>query len=135
MNSVNTLSRKFALLFTIVFSLIIVGCSGTPSPEDIVRNYYKAVDANRVDEAFSYYSLKGVANQDLTSMRQKLKGLVSEQNRELKKNGGLDSIQTTIVQQDGKVAVVKVVLRFKNGKTHQGQLKLVQDGGWKLSPM
>ena len=132
MKTINAFPRYLAVFFALVCTLILAGCSS--SPEEVVQKYYRAVVANRVDEAVSYYSLKEFPHQDLTHARQKLGGLVTQQNRLIQQNGGFDSIQTSIVKQDENTALVKVVMKFKNGRSHEGQIRLVQDGGWKISP-
>ena len=126
-------ARKLLLLWMSLFALALTACSSA-SPEDVVKNFFEAAAANRVDEAIEYFSLKNVKENDLTAAKGKLQMIVGQTYSNIQKNDGLNSITTTLVEQKEDTARVKVELTFKNGKSHSQHSNLVKDSGkWKLA--
>ncbi|GHU11391.1 hypothetical protein AGMMS50225_16810 [Betaproteobacteria bacterium] len=125
-------ARKLLLLWISLFALALTACSSA-SPEDVVKNFFEAAAANRVDEAIEYFSLRDVKENDLTAAKGKLQIIVGQTYSNIQKNGGLDSITTTLVEQKEDTARVKVEIKFKNGKSSDQHKNLVKDSGkWKI---
>jgi hypothetical protein len=124
--------RRFFLMCLSFCALILAGC-GTASPEGTVEKYYKAVAANRVDEAVSCFSLKDVKENDLTAVKGKIQMVVGNQYSTIQKAGGLDSIATHTVKQDKDTAEVEATVKFKDGTTQKETFPLTKDGSdWKI---
>ncbi|MDR3214544.1 MAG: DUF4878 domain-containing protein [Azoarcus sp.] len=131
MSGFDSAVRKLFALWMSLFALALAGCSS--SPDDVVKDFYKAVADNRVDEAITYFSLKDVKENDLTTMKGKLQMVVGAYYSRIQENGGLDSITTTIIEQNGDTVRVKAELKFKNGKTKDESNILIKDAGkWKI---
>jgi len=124
--------RKFALLLGAVLTVtLLTACS--QSPESVVRSYFKAVADNRTEEAVGYFSLKDVKESDLTMVKGKFRMFVGGQYSVMQEKGGLDSISTTLVDQNDATANVAYEIKYKNGETEKDTLPMVKDSGqWKI---
>ncbi|MDR1462565.1 MAG: DUF4878 domain-containing protein [Azoarcus sp.] len=132
MHYFNSVVRGLSVFWMSLFVLVLVACSPS-TPEDVVKDFYKAVADNRVDDAVAYFSLKNVKENDLTTMKGKLQMVVGDTYSRIQNNGGLESITTELIEQQDDTARVKVELKFKNGKTKNESTRLVKDSGkWKL---
>ena len=128
--SVSTIRKLFVLG---MLALIMTACSA-PAPEDVVKDFYKAVVDNRTEDAVNCFALNNVKGNDLTMMRGKIMMVVGNLQSGIKKQGGLDSITTTLVKKDKNTAEVKVEIKYKNGKTEKTSMKLADESGkWKIS--
>ncbi|MDR1275958.1 MAG: DUF4878 domain-containing protein [Candidatus Accumulibacter sp.] len=117
----------------LALTLALSACSSSQSPEGTVESYFKAVDANRVEDAVKLFSLKNVKESDLTMAKGKLQMIVGEQYAKTKAAGGLESVKTKLVEQKENTAVVEAEILYKNGKTRKEKLTLTKEsGGWKL---
>ena len=131
-NHFGSFARALSVLWMSLFALALVACS-TPTPEDVVRDFYKAVAGNRIDEAVGYFSLVDVKENDMAAAKGKLQMIAGELSSRIATNDGLDSVTTTVVEQTDETARVKVELKFKNGKTLDESHDLVKDSGkWKI---
>ncbi|MDR1423871.1 MAG: DUF4878 domain-containing protein [Azoarcus sp.] len=132
MHYFNSVVRKLSVFWMSLFVLVLAACSPS-APEDVVKDFYKAVADNRVDDAVAYFSLQDVKENDLTVVKGKLQMVVGERYSRIQDNGGLESITTEVVEQQDDTARVKVELKFKNGKTKNESARLVKDSGkWKM---
>lgn len=131
------LSRNLLALWISLFALALVACSSS-SPEDVVKEYCKAVADNRVDDAIAFFSLKDVKENDLTQAKGKLLMIVGKQYSEFQGKGGLESVATSVIEPkkgDSEKGIVRVKseLKFKNGETQSTDWTLVQESGkWKF---
>ena len=124
-------ARRFLVLWISLFALALAGCSS--SPEDVVKDFYKAVADNRVEDAVGYFSLQGIKENDLTQAKGKFQMMVGELHSTIKARGGLDSVLATPGEQKDDSVRVEVELKFKNGTTKKESLKLAKESGkWKI---
>jgi hypothetical protein len=127
--SVSTI-RKFFVLG--MFALVMTACSA-PAPEDVVKDFYKAVADNRTEDAANFFSLKDVKGSDLTAVKAKIMMVVADFQSRIQKHGGLDSVTTTLVKKEGGTARVNVEIKYKDGKTEKQSMKLEDASGkWKI---
>ena len=119
----------FAIFAVVAFALI--GCS--VPPEDIVEKYYKAAADNNVDKAISCFSLKNIDETEITTAKGKLQMIIGGYYQEIQKNGGLASVKTALVEQEGDTATVNAIVTFKNGQTDEQRFNLIKDNGWKIT--
>jgi uncharacterized protein YbaA (DUF1428 family) len=125
-------ARRLLALCMSFFALAVVGCSSS-TPEGVVQDFYKAVAANKVDDAIAYFSLRDVEKNDLTAAKGKMQMLVGEAHSQIEKRGGLESVTATMGEQKDDFARVRVELKFKNGETRGENVTLVKDDGdWKI---
>jgi hypothetical protein len=130
MNRVSSFVRRLSVVWLSLFALVLAGCGS--SPEGTVEKFYKAIADNRVEDAVAHFSIKDVKENDMTAVKGKLMMIVGEQYSKIQSKGGLDSIKTSLVQQEGDKAVVKAELKFKDGTSKEETVKLVKDGDWKI---
>ncbi|MDR2129237.1 MAG: DUF4878 domain-containing protein [Burkholderiaceae bacterium] len=130
------LHRIFAIRFFMACLLgALVAACGTSSssspPESTVKDFYKAIADNRIDNAMALVLIEDVKDNELTAAQQIMLGMLFS---EIEKDGGLKSIDTKVITQEGDVAVVEVTLTFGNGeKWNAGKSVLVKkDGHWKI---
>ena len=95
-NHFGSFARALSVLWMSLFALALVACS-TPTPEDVVRYFYKAVAGNRIDEAVGYFSLVDVKENDMAAAKGKLQMIAGELSSRIATNDGLDSVTTTVV--------------------------------------
>jgi hypothetical protein len=116
-----------------VFLLAFLLCACGQSPEGTAEAYLRAVAENRVEDAINFYSLKDVRENDLTTARGKLQMIIGEQYSRIKARGGLKSLTTNLVEQEGNEAKVEVEIRYENGDTEKANFRLTKESGdWKL---
>lgn len=132
MNHFGSFARGLSVLWMTLFALTLAGCS-TPAPEEVVKDFYKAIASNRIDEAIGYFSLTDVKENDMAAAKGKLQMIAGEFASRIANNGGLDSVTTTIVEQTDETARVKAELKLKNGQTLNESHNLVKESGkWKF---
>lgn len=130
MNRISSFARRLSVVCLSLFALALAGCGA--SPENVVEKFYKAVADNRAEDAIAHFSLKDVKENDMTAAKGKLIMVVGEQYSRIQSKGGLDSIKTSLVQQEGDRASVKVELKFKDGSSTEETMKLIKEDGWKI---
>ena len=126
--------RRLAALLGVFFASVLLAACSSQTPESVTESYIKAVANNRIDEAIGYFSLDDVKENDLTAAKGKLQMIAGEQYSKIQKSGGLDSVSTSLTDNKDNISSVKVVMKFKNGKTREETFRLVQESGkWKIS--
>jgi|GEM_PF-3113828 len=143
--------RKLVVFLGAVFAVtLFVACSpsstpesGSPErsapPEIIVENFIKAIDANRVDDAFSYFRSPGDAQwiERTYVMLQKRGGLdsVSTRKAELGRGRLSEAMRQLLTKEGDDFAAVHAVMKFKNGSSREKLLYLVKESDeWQIPP-
>jgi hypothetical protein len=125
--------RQLLALWASLFAFALLAACSPQPPEDVVKDFMKAVAANKVDDATRYFALADVKENDMTTAKGKIQMMAGQQYAEMQKNDGLDSISATTVKIEGDRASVTVELKFKNGKTRKDRFNLAQESGkWKI---
>ncbi|WP_051233875.1 DUF4878 domain-containing protein [Halomonas halocynthiae] len=129
----NVILRTLALSLA---ALLLAGCGGSDSPQEVLTEFYETVADNDADKAIDYVSTSGLKESEMSMAKGKLQMIVGEFYGKAEDKGGLKNIEITDVtlSDDETQAQVKVVLTFGNGETMRSTDKLVkEDGDWKLS--
>jgi len=112
-----TLNQRFISLF--LTALVLTGCFGHESPQDVTREFWEAVITHNVDDAIEYSTLVDATSYDGFN----------------KKWNGYQAVMGKIVI-DGNQAEVETELSRLNdtGKNHQklNTYLVKQDGQWKV---
>jgi hypothetical protein len=124
-------SRPLYILCLSFFVMLLSACGS--SPESTVEDYFDAVADNRIDEAISYFSLKDVGKNDLTTAKGKLQMIVGEQHSRIMKRGGIKSLKATTIEETEDSATVEVETVFNDGTNDKDRIRLQkEDGAWKI---
>ena len=128
--------RKLAAFFGAFCAFTLIAACSSQTPESVANDFIKAAASNRVDEAVGYFSLENVKENDLTAAKGKLLMIVGQLYSSIQSEGGLDSVSSTLVDNNGKndnTARVNVEMKFKNGKTKTEHFILAKESGkWKI---
>jgi ketosteroid isomerase-like protein len=108
---------------------LVVACSViTPSPEETVRRFYRALEAGdtrAVSELLSAESRHALGD--------KLSLIVRETKDEIADGGGVKALEILAVRTDGHTATVEVRTVLRNGDTDTETISLVrEDGAWRI---
>ncbi|MDR2129240.1 MAG: DUF4878 domain-containing protein [Burkholderiaceae bacterium] len=127
--------RVFSIRFFMACLLgALLAACGASSPESTVKDFYKAIADNRTDDAMALILIEDVKQSNLTAAKGKLQMMFGMLAAEIEKGGGLKSIETKIISQEGDVAVVEATLVLGNDKQEKaGKTNLVKkDGRWMI---
>ena len=127
---------SFSILF---FSLLMAGGlrPAFASPEAVVHQYFEAFADNNVEGYLSCIRFEP-GGMDLPGVREMAGMLVGRTHSSFRQLGGIESVRTVILKQDGNTATVGAYLLFHNGSIyHGGILYLLKEEDWKidLSPL
>lgn len=123
---------KHLNIFGIITMLLIfafVGCGGSSGPEDIVKDFFKSIEAGNVDAASDMMSTQ------IVSMlgKEKLAQAIEEQSKEIKGKGGISSIDIKDKEETKDAITMNVTITYGDGSTKTEKTKLVlEDGKWKI---
>ena len=124
--------KKLPLLFAFAFlGLLLSACGGRQSsPAGVVKAFAAAIDKGDAKAAVALIE-PSVTSQP--QMQQKLESLVGLANSEIKKKGGIKSVEVTNVTVNGDSASVSVKYTYGNGSTDAETQDVVKvDGKWYL---
>jgi len=126
-------TRRLAVFLGVFFASVLLAACSSQTPESVTESYIKAVANNRIDEAIGYFALDDVKENDLTAVKGKLQMIAGEQYSKIQESGGLDSVSSSLIDNKGNSAHVKVEMKYKNGKTDDTTFNLIQKSGkWKI---
>lgn len=111
-----------------LLTLLLAGCGSDHGKTAV--NYCKALEAGKVDEAYSYLSKD--ARQALDSLGGKK--ILVEAGGKFKERKGLKSIKVTKEIVKDKNAAVELLYKFNDGSDFVDNFPLIkEDGKWKIS--
>lgn len=127
-------NRIFSTLFLAAFALLLSACSGG-QPESVVESFYEAAADGDVEKATELMALNNVPAAQMMQAKGKVQMIVGEMQNRINANGGLDDVEIleSKVAESKKTAVVRVKIKYKNGKDQtQSHNMIDEDGDWKL---
>lgn len=118
------------LFSTILFTLIFVGCGGSPSePEDVAKEFL-----SRVEKGDN--SALDLMAPELIEMlgKEKMEKGIQESSEKMKKNGGVKSIKISDKEVKDNEATMNVTTNYGNGTSETEKMKLInKDGKWLIT--
>ncbi len=129
--------KKIALsLMLLAGSMMLTAC-GSDSPEDVVKQFYSAVEKKDADKA---YDLLAIPEKDKQKNEMEIKGkvqmIVGDMARRIEGNGGVESteVKSVDIDESKKRATVILTVNFKDGKQKDERFLLTQGegGDWKI---
>jgi hypothetical protein len=121
--------------FLLAASVLILSGCGSSSPEAAAEGFYQAIAANDVDLALSFISMDDLGENDMRAVQGKMHVAVGFASQEIAARGGVDSVTTKVVEQNGDRARVSVTITCKDGEKNTQTLAFIQKDGWKLDPI
>lgn len=109
--------------------LLTVACFAS-GPEATVKRFYGAVEDGEIEKATEMLSSRilGLLGPD------KLRTALSKQAIEIKKKGGIKSIDVIEMNEVGEIAEGKIKITYGDGSEQTEDVKLIkEEGKWKLN--
>jgi hypothetical protein len=123
------MSKRILNIMIFTLLLILSGCGLFSSPGKTTKNFYRAVEAGKLDQATKMVSSKVKSGMG----DQKMRTMLSEATRKIREHRGIDSIEITSEQVTGDVADVSGTIKYSDGTSENFNQKLLkEDGDWKL---
>ncbi len=123
--------KKLIVTLMSLMVLLITACSSFDSPSTVVKKFYEYAEAGKVNDAYELITKDG------KEMLQKYAGGVSalsDLTDEIKREGGLKSINIQSEEITGDTAKVVFVITYGNGTTKNDNEKLIKEqGAWKIT--
>lgn len=119
----------FLSLFSAVLFLVFIGCGSSSGPEDIVKDFFEAVEAGDVKAATDMLSSQ------ITEMlgKEKLAAAIKDQSKEINAKGGISNIEFKDKVETENAITMNVVITYGDGSTEpQKSMLILEDGEWKL---
>lgn len=116
-------------LFRLIPLLLLTVACFASGPESTVKRFYGAIEDGKIDDASELLSSRilGMLGPD------KLRQALSKQALEVKKKGGIKSIDILEMNEVGEVAEGKVKITYGDGSESTEDVKLIkEEGKWKL---
>jgi hypothetical protein len=126
--------RAFRPIIMMAFGLALIACSGE-KPESVLQTFYQAVATGDAETAARQISYSRIPAGFRAQADGKVRMLLGEMHSRIQANDGLDKIEMVAVNMaaGGKTAKIRTRLKFKNGKEHLQNHRLVREGGdWKI---
>ena len=115
---------------SILLGALVISCGSSPStPEDVAKEFM-----SRVEKGSS--SALDLFSPELVQMigKEKLQKAIEEQSAEIKKKGGIKSVEVTDLKIEGEEATMNVVTNFNDGSSETEDMKMVKkDGDWLIT--
>ena len=126
-----TMKKKLLLvLVSVLVVLVLAGCSS--GPEGVVKGFFKALDAGKVDKAMEYLSTSTLN----TLGHDKWQAALTSATHDLQSKGGLSSVKVVNKKVHGDTATVTVKLIFGDGSSETDTIDLIKENGdWKIQMM
>ena len=126
------MKTKFFLVIILLSLFAGTSCNPfTPGPAQTVKNFYRAIEAGKIEEAMALLSNRVVQNLG----KDKIQRGLTEQAREMKEKGGIQSI--TIIEEDivGDTAEISFRITPGNGEVMEETIDMIKENDkWKLDP-
>jgi hypothetical protein len=122
------MNNLFRLIPLLVLTVLTLACFAS-GPESTVKKFYGAIEEGEIDKASEMLSSRilGLLGPD------KLRQALSKQALEIKKKGGIKSIDVLEMNEVGEIAEGKVKITYDDGSEETEGVKLVkEEGKWKL---
>lgn len=116
-------------LFRLIPLLLLTVACFASGPESTVKRFYGAIEDGEIDKASELLSSRilGMLGPD------KLRQALSKQALEIKKKGGIKSLDILEMNEVGEVAEGKVKITYGDGTESTEDVKLIkEEGKWKL---
>ncbi|HWR01289.1 MAG TPA: DUF4878 domain-containing protein [Chlorobaculum sp.] len=116
-----------AMLIVIMMSALAACGLFKPGPSQVVKDFYHDVEAGKIEDAKKLFS-----SQVLQTFGAKMVAGLSNQTSEMKKKGGIKSIDTqeTVT---GDLAKVTYTVTYGDNSVEKGVLDLIKENGeWKI---
>ncbi|MBS4035218.1 MAG: DUF4878 domain-containing protein [Ignavibacterium sp.] len=114
----------------IILGALVISCGSSPStPEDVAKEFM-----SRVEKGSS--SALDLFSPELVQMigKEKLQKAIEEQSAEIKKKGGIKSVEVTDLKIEGEEATMNVVTNFNDGSSETEDMKMIKkDGDWLIT--
>jgi len=114
----------------ILLGALVISCGSSPStPEDVAKEFM-----SRVEKGSS--SALDLFSPELVQMigKEKLQKSIEEQSAEIKKKGGIKSVEVTDLKIEGEEATMNVITNFNDGSSETEDMKMVKkDGDWLIT--
>lgn len=114
-------------------ALLLSACGGSEKPEDVAVQFSKYVYDGKSDKMLELIDTRKLGADEKSVLEGKLKVAMESVKGEVEKNGGYKEIVSTAVtgecKDEGGVCTVKLKTTFGNGKTEDGEVKVVNVGG------
>lgn len=118
----------FAVL--ILLGALVISCgSSLSTPEDVAKEFM-----SRVEKGSS--SALDLFSPELVQMigKEKLQKAIEEQSAEIKKKGGIKSVEVTDLKIEGEEATMNLVTNFNDGSSETEDMKMIKkDGDWLIT--
>ena len=115
---------------SILLGALVISCGSSPStPEDVAKEFM-----SRVEKGSS--SALDLFSPELVQMigKEKLQKAIEEQSAEIKKKGGIKSVEVTDLKIEGEEATMNVVTNFNDGSSETEDMKMIKkDGDWLIT--
>lgn len=128
-----TMFNKRIVRLMVLIGLVMVG-SGcglfNSGPGQTVKNFYYAVEAGKIEEAKNLLSAQVTATYGA-----KLSQALVQASEDIKRKGGIQSIDVISENINGDIAAVTSKTTFGNGQSTTDASRLLkEDGQWKIAP-
>lgn len=122
--------KKAVLFLLLVLCFNITGCIGN-SPSGVIKDFYQYIENGKINDAFDLISEEG---KQLLSLGGGA-NFLARFTENMKKQGGIKSIEIINEQIHGDRATVQHIMKFGNGATDKNTEQLIkQHGKWKIVP-
>jgi|GEM_PF-3707709 len=123
----------FALCATFTGNLF----AASNTPEDVVKAFVKALDANQIDKAAAFFVGKDVPEAKKAKVAERVKKKLSKSALAMQENGGLSKVEIVFSENSGKNdAVMKVKIITKKAEEDKVPVTdfymRIEDGDWKI---
>lgn len=114
----------------ILLGALVISCGSSPStPEDVAKEFMSRVEKGS-SSALDFFS------PELIQMigKEKLQKSIEEQSVEIKKKGGIKSVEVTDLKIEGEEATMNVITNFNDGSSETEDMKMIKkDGDWLIT--
>lgn len=114
----------------IILVILCAGCGSSPStPEDVAKEFMSRVEkgSNSALDLFSPELVQMIG-------KEKLQKAIEEQSAEIKKKGGIKSVEVTDLKIEGEEATMNVATNFNDGSSETEDMKMIKkDGDWLIT--
>jgi hypothetical protein len=115
---------------SILLGVLVVSCGSSPStPEGVAKEFMSRVEkgSNSALDLFSPELVEMIG-------KEKLEKAIEEQSAEIKKKGGIKSVEVADLKIEGEEATMNVITSFNDGSSETEDMKMIKkDGDWLIT--
>ncbi|MCX2716932.1 DUF4878 domain-containing protein [Helicobacter sp. MIT 21-1697] len=129
-----TILRKLILALGLgMIALLFVAC-GESSPKDVAIAFTEDVYKGNGDKLIKYINLSKKEKEMKEVIEGKLKAAATKAERKAQESDGIEKIEVVSEDVKEEKAIIKVLVRFKNGSENDETIKLIKvDDEWKIN--